>query len=201
MKPPDLGQFPMLALFREEVETQTHVLTVGLLALERGDAAADQLESCMRAAHSLKGAARIVGLAVCVRLAHALEDCFVAAQQGRITLLHPQIDCLLGGVDLLKRVASAPEADLPAWADKNGVELDACLSALECVLEGRSVPSAPTAAPAAQPEERPLPAADASEASDRVLRVTAESLNRLLNLPQHALDLPPTLEALAAALE
>jgi threonine synthase len=28
-----------------------------------------------------------------------------------------------------------------------------------------------------------------------------ESLNRLLNLPQHAVDLPPTLEALAAALE
>jgi threonine synthase len=28
-----------------------------------------------------------------------------------------------------------------------------------------------------------------------------ESLNRLLRLPQHAVDLPPTLEALAAALE
>jgi threonine synthase len=28
-----------------------------------------------------------------------------------------------------------------------------------------------------------------------------ESLDRLLQLPQHAVDLPPTLEALAAALE
>jgi threonine synthase len=28
-----------------------------------------------------------------------------------------------------------------------------------------------------------------------------ESLDRLLRLPQHAVDLPPTLEALAAALE
>ncbi len=28
-----------------------------------------------------------------------------------------------------------------------------------------------------------------------------ESLNRLLSLPQHVVDLPPTLEALAAALE
>ena len=36
----------------------------------------------MRAAHSLKGAARIVGLTVGVRVAHAMEDCFVAAQQG-----------------------------------------------------------------------------------------------------------------------
>ena len=36
----------------------------------------------MRAAHSLKGAARIVGLDVGVRVAHAMEDCFVAAQRG-----------------------------------------------------------------------------------------------------------------------
>jgi len=34
----------------------------------------------MRAAHSLKGAARIVDLADGVRVAHAMEDCFVAAQ-------------------------------------------------------------------------------------------------------------------------
>ena len=32
----------------------------------------------MRAAHSLKGAARIVGLDAAVRVAHAMEDCFVA---------------------------------------------------------------------------------------------------------------------------
>ena len=74
----------MLDLFREEAETQAQVLTTGLLALERHDAVADQLEACMRAAHSLKGAARIVGLTVGVRVAHAMEDCFVAAQQGRI---------------------------------------------------------------------------------------------------------------------
>ena len=40
----------------------------------------------MRAAHSLKGAARMVGLDVGVRVAHAIEDCFVAAQEGRLKL-------------------------------------------------------------------------------------------------------------------
>ena len=69
MKPPDLSQFSMLALFRVEAETQTLVLTSGLLALERDPHLADQLEACMRAAHSLKGAARIVGLGVGVRVA------------------------------------------------------------------------------------------------------------------------------------
>ena len=74
----------MLDLFRMEAESQTQVLTAGLLALERDPAAADQLEACMRAAHSLKGAARIVGLEAGVSVAHAMEDCFVAAQEGRV---------------------------------------------------------------------------------------------------------------------
>ena len=75
----DLSQLSMLDLFRMEAESQVQVLTSGLLALERDHAAAEQLESCMRAAHSLKGAARIVDLADAVRVAHAMEDCFVAA--------------------------------------------------------------------------------------------------------------------------
>ena len=80
----DLGDVSLLELFRVEAETQVQVLASGLLALERDPGAADQIEACMRAAHSLKGAASIVGLTVGVRVAHAMEDCFVAAQQGRL---------------------------------------------------------------------------------------------------------------------
>ena len=96
MSEQDLSQLSMLDLFRVEAETQAQVLTSGLLALERDPTLADQLEACMRAAHSLKGAARIVGLAVGVRVAHAMEDCFVAAQQGQLTLRQAHIDLLLG---------------------------------------------------------------------------------------------------------
>ncbi|MBN3806952.1 hybrid sensor histidine kinase/response regulator, partial [Paraburkholderia sp. Ac-20336] len=73
----------LIDLFREEARNQARVLDDGLLVLDRtpGDAAA--LEACMRAAHSLKGAARIVGVQAGVELAHAMEDCFVAAQEGR----------------------------------------------------------------------------------------------------------------------
>jgi CheY-like chemotaxis protein/HPt (histidine-containing phosphotransfer) domain-containing protein len=87
-----------------------------LLALERDSAAVDQLEACMRAAHSLKGAASIVGLTLGVRVAHAMEDCFVAAQQGRMILRRAQIDLLLGGADLLMRISATPEEDLGRWA-------------------------------------------------------------------------------------
>src|SRR4029077_20182116 len=111
----DLSQLSMLDLFRVEAETQALVLTSGLLALERDPKLADQLEACMRAAHSLKGAARIVNLAVGVRVAHAMEDCFVAAQHGQLTLRHAHIDLLLGATDLLARIAHTVEAEIGLW--------------------------------------------------------------------------------------
>ena len=92
----DLSNFSMFDLFRTEVETQVQVLTAGLLALERDPAAANELEAAMRASHSLKGAARIVGINAGVEVAHAMEDCFVAAQQGRLILHQGRIDRLLG---------------------------------------------------------------------------------------------------------
>ena len=77
----DLGGFSMLDLFRQEVEGHSATLTEGLLSLEQGAATAESLESLMRAAHSIKGAARIVQLDPAVTVAHAMEDCFVAAQE------------------------------------------------------------------------------------------------------------------------
>ena len=51
MSAQDLSQLSMQDLFRLEAESQTEVLTTGLLALERDPQARDQLETCMRAAH------------------------------------------------------------------------------------------------------------------------------------------------------
>src|SRR6185436_13602136 len=71
-KKDDLSQFSMLDLFRMEADSQTQILTDGLLAFERrNDPAA--VESMMRAAHSIKGAAAIVGLEMIVQLAHGME--------------------------------------------------------------------------------------------------------------------------------
>ncbi|MGD6506331.1 Hpt domain-containing protein, partial [Xanthomonas citri pv. citri] len=75
----DLGRQSLLALFHEEAQTQTRVLSTGLLTLERAPTDAAALEACMRAAHSLKGAARIVGLQDGVAVAHRMEEWFVAA--------------------------------------------------------------------------------------------------------------------------
>jgi two-component system, chemotaxis family, sensor histidine kinase and response regulator WspE len=163
----------MLDLFRLEVEAQGQVLTAGLLALERSPAAADQLEECMRAAHSLKGAASIVGLQAGVRVAHAMEDCFVAAQHGGLLLRQYQIDRLLRGVDLLGRLEVSAAGSS---------EVDGFLADLRQAIEA--------------PEEEQMTIAAAVSASDvavpremteRVLRVTAQNLNRLLGLTGESL--------------
>ncbi len=100
----------MLELFRAEAEGQAQVLTQGLLLLERDHTNAAELEACMRAAHSLKGAARIVGLDAGVDVAHAMEDCFVAAQEGRLRLARAHIDLMLRGLDLLLHIGSEESA-------------------------------------------------------------------------------------------
>ncbi|MBF3290754.1 hypothetical protein HKT38_41825, partial [Pseudomonas aeruginosa] len=52
MTPDQMRDASLLELFRLEAEAQTQVLNAGLMALERSPTQADQLEACMRAAHS-----------------------------------------------------------------------------------------------------------------------------------------------------
>src|ERR1700745_2094378 len=87
-------------LFRLEAEEQARVLQTGLIQLEAGAVSAATLEAVVRASHSLKGAARIVCLDLVLRLTHAMEDRFAAAQSG-CALDSEEIDCLLKATDWL----------------------------------------------------------------------------------------------------
>src|SRR3569833_567621 len=101
-----LADESMLDLFRLEVEQQSAVLMEGLMRLEQGAKSYGSIEPLMRAAHSIKGAARLVGIMDAVGLAHELEDCLVAAQKGRLTLSPDDIDLLLLCVVLFASFAS-----------------------------------------------------------------------------------------------
>ncbi|WP_448645884.1 response regulator [Pseudomonas mohnii] len=202
MTPEQMRDTSLLELFSLEAEAQTQVLSAGLLALERNPTQADQLESCMRAAHSLKGAARIVGVDAGVSVAHVMEDCLVSAQEGRLLLRPEHIDALLQGTDLLMRIATPNNAPLPedieAYVALMGGLLDPAAAAVPV-----AAPAAPLMAelqlepPLAWPEEpapvvEPLPDAPkktrrTTENGERVLRVTAERLNGLLDLSSKSL--------------
>ncbi len=112
-------------LFRMEAEEQVRVLQVELLQLDAGAASGATLESLMRASHSLKGAARIVGLDLIVGLTHAMEDRFVAAQSG-LALDSVEIDRMLTATDWLSQLQAVEEAKVALWLDSNGVAIEAC---------------------------------------------------------------------------
>lgn len=107
----NLGDLSMMELFRSEVETQAGLFNSELLALERNPGDAGRIEALMRAAHSIKGAARIVGLETAGAVAHAMEDALVAAQNAQITLDAAAFDLLLRGIDFLTRIGKVSEAE------------------------------------------------------------------------------------------
>jgi len=184
MKGEDLSQFSMRDLFRIEAEGQTHALTAGLLALEQNPRRADQLEACMRAAHSLKGAARIVEIHPAVTIAHAMEDLFVAAQEGRTLLGRPHIDLLLQSVDLLTTISKSPDLESGSQDHTWQIEAERLAGALDqSALAGEGPqPSVPLPPVIEGVVDKPEP-----DASDRALRVSAENLNRLLDLAGESL--------------
>ncbi len=167
----------MLDLFCAEIEAQTSALGESLLVLEREPQDTAALERLMRAAHSIKGAARMIGVAPAVQLAHAMEDCFVAAQNNALQLQPADVDLLLAGTDALRGLGAElmenPEAQVAP-------ELTASIAAL--CTPGRTPPAAvgePTCAPKREREsETPEPSAAAS----RVVRISADRVNRLVGL-------------------
>jgi len=102
----------MLDLFRIELENNSRVLEAGLVGAE-ADPAPEKIEPLMRAAHSIKGAARIVGLPAAVTLAHAMEDILTAAQHDKIRLASGHVDLLLKGNDIFKNLVQIETAFIP----------------------------------------------------------------------------------------
>jgi two-component system, chemotaxis family, sensor histidine kinase and response regulator WspE len=95
----------LVELFRMEVENHYLVIEEGLLTVEQDQSAA-QIEPLMRAAHSIKGAARIVGFNPLVDLSHVMEDMFVACQEGQRSISTDDIDLLLEANDYFKNIAN-----------------------------------------------------------------------------------------------
>ncbi len=109
----------MFELFREEVRTHAQVLSTGLLAVELDPTNVSRIEPLMRGAHSIKGAARIVGIDVAVRLAHEMEDALVAAQSGKVVLNAADIDALLQGADILAGLSLLTPTTTIEWEAAN----------------------------------------------------------------------------------
>ena len=186
----DLSQFSMFELFKAEAESHAAALSKGLLAIESNPRDLSRIEPLMRAAHSMKGAARIVGLDLVVRLAHSMEDCLVGAQKGRERLTSARIDQLLQGVDRLGQLASLAEDDVPTWTQQHTGEVDALITKIATPPPPADEPVSAAPPDAAEtvdaPETPAAPAASPPQAAAPTdaafVRVAAERLNRLMQL-------------------
>lgn len=178
----------MLDLFRTELDNNIRSLSDGLLAL--GDNCGDikLLENMMRASHSVKGAARLVGIDFVVKLAHAMEDCFVAAQHSKIVLDDDGIDIILKCVDLLKSIAQLSSAEHAGWLDNNSSKISSSIRALNNLLKGNKATTAGIAAATADQSqiaakhEATTPKQTEAVHQDAVVRVSAARINTLMSL-------------------
>jgi two-component system sensor histidine kinase and response regulator WspE len=189
----DLSQFSMQELFRMEADTQTVILTDGLLAMERHGGDAGAVEPMMRAAHSIKGAAAIVGLDVVVQLAHGMEDAFIAAQNGKLKLTPNRVDVLLAGVDLILQVSRLDDNGVTPWLAANGAQIRKTMDS----IAGIAFLPEPVAGYAAPPAAVPsIPsAADVTGASAASLPAPGASAP-----PAAAAATPPDIAALLAGM-
>jgi len=173
----------ILDLFRVELEAQTKNLNEGILALERSPEKPGSFELLMRAAHSIKGAAKIVGLDSLSVLAHHLEDFFLASKEGRICIKAEESDLLLRTTDFLSLLSKVPLASIESWLITQSSKIEQL--SLNLVRLSRSEvylkPSVSLPVKNVQKQEFSSVVSSDSE-YEGVVRVAAQNLNRLLGL-------------------
>lgn len=125
-------------LFMQELDAHAGTISTSLLQLETGAAVGESLEALMRAAHSIKGAARVVGIDSLVDLAHTAEECFIAAQRGELSLTPADIDLLLRCADVFAEVARV--TDQAVATTRLGSSTPQLVAALEALARGRHAP-------------------------------------------------------------
>jgi two-component system sensor histidine kinase and response regulator WspE len=160
----------LLALFAQEVDDKCAAMERLLLALEQQPDRIELIAPLMRAAHSIKGAARAVRNDAAVALAHAMEDRLSAVQKSGAAPAEALLELALRCVDGLRDLGH----------DRTGA-----------VAHSRQLRQKLAAAAATEPGAAPLPAAELRapgagyidvEDTDPVLRVKASHLGELVAL-------------------
>jgi two-component system sensor histidine kinase and response regulator WspE len=157
-------------LFAAEIEDKTTAMSRLLLRLEQQPDQTELIVPLMRAAHSIKGAARAVRNDTAVALAHALEDRLSAVQKRGQAVDSATVELALRGIDLLRALGRGDAEDAGQAA-----------AALRSELARE---------PAAPPPAEPIDAGGSTRRSaeaeveevDPILRVRASHVGRLIAL-------------------
>ena len=87
--------------FTQEAKELIQKLNEGLICLEKNPQQQDTLKGLLRASHTLKGSAKILGFTAVNQLAHKMEELITGLQDGQLTLSAAQLDLLFKSTDLI----------------------------------------------------------------------------------------------------
>jgi two-component system, chemotaxis family, sensor histidine kinase and response regulator PixL len=91
--------------FLEEAREYIDTMESGLLGLGAGKVKPQQMDGVLRAAHSIKGGAAMMGFQELSHLAHRLEDFFKILKVGKPEAVNGELEqLLLSGVDFLRQI-------------------------------------------------------------------------------------------------
>jgi two-component system chemotaxis sensor kinase CheA len=154
-----------LEIFSREAEELLAVLRQGLVALEQDGFAPERIHALLRAAHTLKGSARLLNLEVLAEVAHRMEGVLKELEGGERPLESSLIDLLLVSTDAIEALVAQAHS-----GGEIGVDVGAVLAGLESGVLPTSG-EFPAAAPA--PERGgPLDS----------VRTSVDRLDRIINL-------------------
>ena len=114
----DMGDLSMLELFRMEGENHTKVLFSGLPTLVK-DSSPELIEPLLRAAQSLRGAARIVSLTDAIDIAESIEKVLELCKSGETAASTEIVDVLLSATKFLADLAAVEVEEMDKWLDDN----------------------------------------------------------------------------------
>ena len=204
MQPGDQEYQHLFQIFREECDEHIQKLNEGLLTLEREPQRA-RLDEILRAAHSLKGASRMMGFKTLETLAHYLETLLTQLHHGERQTSPVIVDALYRNIDALSEGLAA------LIEGKDPPPIDGIVEELK-VAAGEAAAAAPAEAEntgevkeTARPSRTPAAQDGAALGS---VRVQTEKLDYLINQAGELLvakiealdnlhDIEDTLDALA----
>jgi two-component system, chemotaxis family, sensor kinase CheA len=161
-------------LFKSESEEHLQLLDEGLLRLEANPTDIGILEELFRSAHSLKGAARMLGLQDVEKVTHWFESVLGSAKDRAVSLTSDAVSRMYHSVSVIQRLVSHAITGEPS-----GVDVEQVLRWLD---DKGTTGSAETAAAAAAPEKSEADSPDPSPGSNKLptIRVEQRKLDALM---------------------
>lgn len=179
--PKEFSTASMIEIFATDLESQVRDLSSGLLALEKHPDSSEECIRLMRAAHSIKGAARVIGIEEIVHLAHVMEDCFQGIKEGALNVSTELFDAFFKSTDLLNSLAQCSPSDFHPLVQKEVDSFSELIDYFTKTLSGQTV-SVPVLSDTFSEEGLEEQAEFVDDDEERIIRVSAEHLTRMVGL-------------------